>query len=104
MHAASLRVASWFLLLTSMAWCQTAIPAFEVASIRPSPPSADARPGQMLRTPGRVSFASVSIQNLLAQAYRVKNFQISGPGWLETDRFDIEAKLPAGATDSQLPT
>jgi uncharacterized protein (TIGR03435 family) len=45
----------------------------------------------------------VSLQNLLAQAYRVRNFQISGPGWLDSERFDIVAKLPEEAGEDQLP-
>jgi uncharacterized protein (TIGR03435 family) len=83
---------------------QTARSAFEVASIRPSPPAADGRVnGQVIRSPGRASYSYVSIQNLLAQAYRIKNFQISGPAWLDSEHFDIEAKLPEGATDDQIP-
>ena len=47
------------------------------------------------RNPGRVSYSYVSSQNLVSQAYRVKNFQISGPDWLDSVRFDIETKLAA---------
>jgi uncharacterized protein (TIGR03435 family) len=57
----------------------------------------------MLRDPGRVILSYVTLQNLLAQAYRIKNFQIEGPGWLDSDRFDIEAKLPAEAKDDDFP-
>lgn len=60
--------------------------------------------GQMTRDPRMVALSHVSLQNLMAQAYLIKNFQISGPDWLDTDRFDIVAKLPDGATRDQLPT
>ena len=94
-----------FLPLATLLWSQA--PTFEVASIKPSPASAvdygnDRLPGQMLREPGRVSYAHVTLQNLLAQAYRIKNFQISGPAWLDSDRFDIVAKLPKDAQEDQL--
>ena len=91
--------------LAASAWSQVAGPAFEVASIKPATPSADSgRMGQMIRDPGHVSLSYVTLQNLLAQAYRIKNLQIDGPGWLDSDRFDIEAKLPAGAKDDEFPT
>lgn len=90
------------LLLPTALWSQPA-PAFEVASIKPLAPSDKVIPGQMIRDPGRVAYRNVTIQNLLAQAYRIKNLQISGPAWLDSDRFDIVAKLPAGASDDQLP-
>jgi uncharacterized protein (TIGR03435 family) len=32
----------------------------------------------------------------IAYAYRVKNYEISGPDWMASERFDITAKLPAG--------
>ena len=88
--------------LATVLWSQA--PTFEVASIKPLAPSGDNRiPGQMLRDPGRVSYHSVTLQNLLAQAYRIKNFQISGPTWVDSDRFDIVAKLRQETHDDQLP-
>jgi uncharacterized protein (TIGR03435 family) len=87
--------------LAGGAWSQVSNPAFEVATIKPSDPAADV--GQMIRDPRLVALAHVSLQNLLAQAYRIRNFQISGPAWLDSERFDILAKLPDGATRDQLP-
>jgi uncharacterized protein (TIGR03435 family) len=85
------------LTLAGLAWGQS----FETATIRRSDTVAES--GQMIRDPRIVALSHVSLQNLMAQAYLIRNFQISGPGWLDTDRFDIVAKLPAGATRDQLP-
>src|SRR5665213_1407056 len=90
-----------YLALTGLAWSQVSTPSFEVATIKRSDPTAEV--GQMIRDPRLVALAQVSLQNLLAQAYRIKNFQISGPGWLDSERFDILATLPDGATRNQLP-
>jgi uncharacterized protein (TIGR03435 family) len=87
--------------LAGVAWSQVSNPAFEVATIKRSDPTADV--GQMIRDPRIVALAHVSLQNLLAQAYRIKNFQISGASWLDSERFDIVATLPDGATRDQLP-
>jgi len=56
----------------------------------------------MFRDPGRVSFSNATLRNLLAQSWRVSDFRISGPGWLDSERFDIEAKLPQEANDDEL--
>ena len=77
--------------------------SFEVASIKPLAPPDRVVPGQMLRDPGQVIYRNVRLENFLAQAYRIKNFQMSGPDWLDSDRFDIVAKLPPEAHDDQLP-
>ena len=87
--------------LAGAAWSQVSSPAFEAAAIKRSDPTADG--GQMIRDPKLVALHRVSLTNLLAQAFRIKNFQISGPSWLDTERFDIVATLPDGATQDQLP-
>jgi uncharacterized protein (TIGR03435 family) len=40
---------------------------------------------------------------LIRAAYRVKLYQISGPDWMTTSRFDVVAKLPEGAKADQVP-
>jgi uncharacterized protein (TIGR03435 family) len=38
---------------------------------------------------------------LLILAYNVKNFQVTGPSWLDSERYDITATVPQGATKQQ---
>jgi uncharacterized protein (TIGR03435 family) len=44
----------------------------------------------------------VNLKMLLARAYKLKPDQISGPGWLGSERYTIEAKLPPGTDADQL--
>ena len=79
--------------------CQTLArkPSFEVASIKSSDPGqrgsrAQVQPG------GRVVISGVSVRDMMTLAYRVRDFQITGgPSWLETDRWDIEARAEEGS-------
>jgi len=91
-----------------VAWCaafgQGNPPAFEVASIKAAAPQAQGR--MMVRMggdPGRVDYANVSLKDVLARAYNVKRFQISGPSWLDSERYDITAKVPDGVKPDQIP-
>jgi len=82
----------------------TAPVAFEVASIKPAPPPTDGRiMVRMGSDAGRLTFTNVSLMNVIASAYKVKEVQISGPAWLGTERFDITAKIPDGAPKDQIP-
>ncbi len=36
-------------------------------------------------------------------AYRIKRYQISGPNWLGSERFDVVAKLPDGTNQRNVP-
>jgi uncharacterized protein (TIGR03435 family) len=79
-------------------------PAFEVASIKPAPPQAPGRVSiRMSSDPGRLNYTNVSLSDLMAKAYGVQHNQISGPAWLDTERFDIVAKIPAGVAEDQIP-
>jgi uncharacterized protein (TIGR03435 family) len=93
-------------------------PSFEVASVKPAgpdelsrkmpflPPLAQERMrfrgGPGTKDPGRIDYSGVTLKMLLKRAYDVKAEQISGPGWLDTERYDIAAKLPPGTTAEQL--
>ncbi len=49
------------------------------------------------------NFTNVTFENLLEHAYSVKRYQVTGPDWIDTAMFDIVAKMPAGATEKQVP-
>jgi uncharacterized protein (TIGR03435 family) len=83
--------------------------AFEVASIKPSPPidpaaimSGQARIGMHVNA-ARVDFAFTPMIGLIMAAYKVKPFQVNGPSWINATMFDVVAKLPDGATKEQIP-
>jgi bla regulator protein BlaR1 len=65
---------------------------FDVASIRPSDPNS--RGLTMRDTPeGGLSGSGLTLKFLIQVAYNVESFQITGgPGWVETERFDVSAK------------
>jgi uncharacterized protein (TIGR03435 family) len=66
--------------------------AFEAASIKPSAP--DAR-GTIIAMPpgGRLEIGNMTLKEMIASAYRVQPYQISGgPAWLDSVHYDISAK------------
>jgi uncharacterized protein (TIGR03435 family) len=93
-------------LTAAMAFGQT---AFEVASIKPSPPFNPGmiKAGQMhigmKIDKARVDIGNMSLAELIRTAYNVKRYQISGPDWMNAQRFDVLATLPEGATPEQAP-
>src|ERR1700684_3189218 len=74
-------------------------PAFEVASVKPSPPPgpnrSDRSVGRRVRggpgssDPGEATLTNIDLFSLVTMAYDVKAYQLSGPGWLDTAMFDI---------------
>ncbi len=81
-------------------------PTFDVATIRPfTPPQAGGRGifiggggGPGTKDPGRITRSGTTLRDLLTTAYDVKRYQINGPAWLDTERYEIVAKVPEGAT------
>ncbi|MGD0125306.1 MAG: TIGR03435 family protein [Terriglobia bacterium] len=67
--------------------------SFEVASIKPNH-SGDRR-FFVSWQPGRFNATGMTLKFLITMAYDVKDFQVSGgPGWVNAERYDIDAKEP----------
>lgn len=87
---------------------QPPAPAFEVASIKPARDiQQQALSGNMhvgMKVDGaRVDIGALSLADLIQTAFKVKGYQVSGPDWMKSERFDILAKLPEGADKDQVP-
>jgi uncharacterized protein (TIGR03435 family) len=82
-------------------------PTFEVASVKPAEPQTGMAIRVMMRggpgtpDPGQLNYSNVSLKNVLMAAYAVKGYQLNGPKWLDSVRFDIVAKIAPGATKEQ---
>ena len=78
--------------------------SFDVVSVKPSAP----QPMNQIRVmngsdPGMVRYNGYSLRLLIQVAYRVKEFQVQGPEWLDSARFDVEGKLPQGVGSDKVP-
>jgi uncharacterized protein (TIGR03435 family) len=78
---------------------------FEVASVKPS---AGLIGGTQVNIGIKINGAQLHISSLALRdyirvAYRVKDYQVSGPDWITSERFEIDAKLPDGAARDQVP-
>ena len=93
-------------IVTGLLFCSLAAfaqPSFEVASIRPSAPPGDDKVKVGLHVDGAaVNFIYLSLKEYIATAYAVRDYQVVGPEWMASQRFDIAATLPAGSTQSQV--
>ena len=77
---------------------------FEVASVKPSADPGQQRAQAGIRIDGAQFTASFfSLKDYVGIAYGLKPYQITGPEWIGSLRFDIAAKLPAGATRKDVP-
>jgi uncharacterized protein (TIGR03435 family) len=80
-------------------------PGFDVASIKLSPPGVSFtmldRGGPESPTPGTWSCEYYKLRDLIAKAYSVDTSQVSGPSWMDDQRFHLQAKLPSNATNQE---
>ena len=66
-------------------------PGFEVASIRPAVNDGRGTSFDMFEG-GRLRVTSVTLYGLVKSAWMLQSSQVAGPGWLDDDRYDIDAK------------
>ena len=83
--------------------------AFEVATIKPSAPldqaamrAGTAHIGTRIDA-SRVDIGTATLFRLLCTAYRLRPYQLTGPDWLKTTVFDIQAKIPVGVSSDKVP-
>ncbi|HEY4045691.1 MAG TPA: TIGR03435 family protein [Acidobacteriaceae bacterium] len=77
------------------------VPAFEVASIKPSKSSDGGM--RIMFTPDGFSTTNIPLKIVISQAYGIREDLISGaPSWVDSARYDIEAKV-AGPDVAELP-
>jgi len=74
---------------------------FEAASVKPNT-SGDRRTSTST-SKGQTRLDNISLRVLIQTAFDVRDYSLSGPPWLESERFDIVAKIPASATRAQVP-
>jgi uncharacterized protein (TIGR03435 family) len=83
---------------------------FEVASIKPSPPpdggarSMGCIGGPGNGDPGLLTCRNMNLANLVSTAYKLSYYQLSAPDWMKDPfaAFDLNARVPEGATKDQL--
>ncbi len=91
------------ILISAALWSASA-QEFEVASVKP----AHSETGRFTMTggpgtgdPGRISYTNIPLRRVLLDAFDLKNYQLNGPDWLDTLRYDITARVPQGTSLDQ---
>jgi uncharacterized protein (TIGR03435 family) len=101
-----IQTAAAVLLAAVSGFAQPAPVAFEVASVKPAAPITS-KEGKMrvgLTVSGnRVEIHYTALAELVRIAYQVKSYQVTGPDWTESARYDVQAVMPAEATQDQMP-
>lgn len=79
-----------------------ATPAFEVASVKANTSGAPGSSGRTGR--GSVTFTNITTRSLISNAYDIRGNRIVGaPSWLDSERFDINARAADNTPDNGLP-
>lgn len=87
-------------------WAEPFLPhdwelAFEVAAIKPN--KSGSNDSHWNDHSSKMTAANVTLRQLIAFAYGVHDFQISGPDWLRAEHYDIRAEGEAWASRDQRP-
>jgi uncharacterized protein (TIGR03435 family) len=76
-------------------------PKFEVTSVKVNHTD-DGRQGYPRLANGKFNAENTTMRSILQVAYGRTSAQITGPGWLDSDRFDLAATSPQGVPDTEL--
>lgn len=85
------------------AGAQATQPAFEVASVRPS--QHEVGPdynNQITYSAAGFNGQNVTLKRLIAEAWHCQINQVVGPPWIEHNEYDVETRVPEGASHEQI--
>ena len=88
-----------FVPTTILAFSQATL-EFEVASVKVTDPNAPRMRAGM--TPGTLTLVGQRPRDLIVRAWNLRSDQLSGPTWLDSDRYTIVAKFQTAATRAQV--
>jgi uncharacterized protein (TIGR03435 family) len=83
----------------------TPAPTFDVASVKVGQPGTAGGPRRRENiqvSPGTVTMRNVSLKSAIRWAWHVTEFQVAGPDWLDSGRYEIAGKAAGPATEEQL--
>lgn len=78
-------------------------PEFEVVSVKPAPPPLNGISSRESVDKGLLTYTNFTLRRLISNAYGVTEGQIAGPPWISENLYHEQARLPAGAGQSDVP-
>lgn len=95
-----MRAALLALIPAAFLWAQTPAPRFEVAAIKPSSPEEMAGSSGIKTGHGRAIGTNVTLKRIIVGTFHIGPGQVvGGPGWIDSDRFHIDAKAAESVDD-----
>lgn len=85
------RSASIAILITTFA-CAALCQQVEVVSVKPN--KSVLHNSSFRTSQGRLTATNISLRGLIVRAYGLKDYQVEGPDWLVSERFDVAATFP----------
>jgi uncharacterized protein (TIGR03435 family) len=70
--------------------CTALCQEFEVVSVKPNKSMSNSSSSRTNQ--GRLTATNVSLRSLIVRVYGMKDYQVEGPDWLRSERFDVAAK------------
>ena len=92
-----MNVAGTFIAMAGVIYAQpaTSRAAFDVASVKPN--LSEVSSSSISRSGGRITLENVTLRDCIAFAFGIatgREYELSGPGWLDSEKFDIAATFP----------
>ena len=80
-----------------------AVPAFDVASVKQSPPYQPCMSSGMTQDGGRFTTRGMTTRTLIVGAFRAETWRVSGgPAWVAADGYDVDATYPVNTPTDQV--